>query len=135
VEREIRVTLLDGSVVEGIFAMHTAAHLSLEDRGEEMVYVPTEEIRTLELGIRRPVRELAVVTGIILGITALLVVESQIPFLRAHLSLPWFATQLAIFTFAGVVHLRKRTALGAWLRSWRPLFDVERPVDMDRIRD
>lgn len=124
-EREVRVTLLDGSVVEGVLMFHAEKGLSIQDRGEELVFVASEEIRTLEIGVRRTMREFVVVSGVILAVTALLVVEWSIPYLRAHLSLPWLASQLAIFSFAGLRQLRRRTALGRWLRRWKPVFDID----------
>lgn len=126
-EREVRVTRLDGEVIEGLLMFHAERGLSIQDRAERMVFVEREEIRTLEVAARRTGREFVVVSAMILGVTALLVVEWNIPFLRAHLKLPWVAAQLAIFSWAGLGQLQRRTALGAWLRRWHPVFDVERP--------
>ena len=127
-EREVRVTLRDGSVVEGVLMFHAEKGLSIQDRSDTLVFVEGDEIRTLEAGVRRTLREFVVVSGLIVGITALVVLEWQVAFFRAHLKLPWVASQLVIFGFAGVMQLRRRTALGRWLRGWRPVFDIERPV-------
>lgn len=131
-EREVRVTLLTGEVVEGLLMFHAEKGLSIQDRREELVFVESDEIQTLEVGVRRTMREFVVVSGMILGVTALLVLEWNIPFLRAHLSLPWVATQLAIFSWAGLGLLKRRTALGRWLRSWKATYDNDRSIGEDR---
>ena len=130
-EREVRVTLRTGEVIEGLLMFHAEKGLSIQDRREELVFVESDEIQSLEVAVRRTVREFVVVSGIILGITALLVLEWHIPFLRAHLKLPWVAAQLVAFSFAGLVRLRRRTALGGWLRRWKATYHVDRPVRED----
>lgn len=85
-----------------------------------MVYVPTEEIRAMEIATRRGGREFVLVAGAIVGITGVLVEAANVPYLRAH-SLTTIATWGAIFAFAGIVQLQRRTRLGAWLRGWKPL--------------
>ena len=131
-ESRLRVELLDGSITEGLLVAHSDGHLSLQDSAGQMVYVPTDQIRALSIATRRGGREFVLVAGAIVGITGVLVEAANVPYLRAH-SLVTIATWLAIFSFAGIVQLQRRTRLGGWLRAWKPLYDSEGPAGQDRL--
>src|SRR5689334_4148392 len=100
-ETRLRVTLLDGSLMEGTLVTLGEGHLSLENAAEELQYVPIDQIATLEIGVRRTFREFVVVSGMIAVVVTALVAAATVPFLRTH-ALTWIAVQLSIFTFAGI---------------------------------
>lgn len=131
-ESRLRVVWRDGSVTEGLLVAHSDGHLSLQERGGQLVYVPTEEIGALYLATRRGGREFVVVAGVIVGVTAILVAAANVPYLRAH-ALTTIATWGAIFAFAGIVQLRRRTGLGGWLTAWKPVFEEEGPAGQERL--
>lgn len=121
----LRVALLDDSVFEGELVSLSDGHLALGTPAG-MQYVPADQVRIIQRATRRTFREFLVLSGMIVGVTAALVAVERVPFLEAHLNLREVAVGLCIFTFAGIVQLQRRTRLGAWLRGWETVVEVDR---------
>jgi hypothetical protein len=121
-EVRLRVGLLDGRVIDGFLVSATPEHVSLRLPSAQAQAIAVDQIRSLHLATRRPVRELLTVFALILGVTAMLVAVAQFPMLRPYL--PRIAGGLAILGFALIMILKRRTALGTWLTSWRTLFEA-----------
>jgi len=117
----LRVGLLDGTVVDGILVSASADHLSLLLPSAQARYIPADQVRSVHQATRRPLRELAPVSLIILGTTAAVIPLARSDLLRSHL--PTIVGSLVLLEFAFLVFLMKRTALGSWLTAWKTLFD------------
>ncbi|MEO8636170.1 MAG: hypothetical protein ABI587_12925 [Gemmatimonadales bacterium] len=79
------------------------------------------EIRSVHQAVRRPVRELALLTVAILGATAAVVAMAQVPLLRAHM--PRAVSILIVFGAALASLVVAKTGLRDWMSGWKTLFD------------
>lgn len=121
-EVRLRVGLQGGTVLEGVLISVSPQHLSLRLPDAQARLVPADEIHSIHLAVRRPFRELLVVTCLILGCTTAVVAIASVTRLRPEL--PTIGGGLAVLGFAGISVLQRRTRLGPWLTSWRTLFDA-----------
>lgn len=124
-QARLRVGLTDGSVVDGVLISASTGHVSLLLPTSKAQYIAAEHISSVHLATRRAGREFIIVGGIVVGVTAVIVGVAQVPLLLSHL--PRIAGSLTIFAFAGVVLLKRRTALGSWLTAWKTLFEADSP--------
>jgi len=95
-------------VLDGFLLTASPDHLSLRLPSAQARLIPADEIRSIYLARRRPVRELLPVTLVILGATAGLVGLARFPILES-----WFsrsAMWLAILGFALSLEAAVRTA-------------------------
>ena len=120
-EIRLRIGLLDGTVVDGFLISASADHLSLRLTSAQARYIPADQIRSLHMATRRPLRELAPVSLIILATTGAVIPLARSELLRSHL--PTVVGSLVLLEFAFLVFLMRRTALGNWLTAWKTLFD------------
>src|SRR5882672_5828907 len=80
-EIRLRIGMHDGTEVTGDLVAVSAGYLSLMLRSDTIHHFPADEIRTVDLGERRPFRELLVLAGVAGATTAVLVAAAQVPFL------------------------------------------------------
>ncbi len=120
-EVRLRVELADGSVLDGTLLSASADHLALRLPQAQARHIPVVEIRSVHQAVRRPVRELALLTVPILGATAAIVGIAQVPLLRAHL--PRAVSILVLFGVALASLVVAKTGLRDWITGWKTLFD------------